>query len=247
MHNIKLVVAYDGTNYFGWQKNNAGPSIEEEFEKVLSQILQRKIVLQAASRTDRGVHAAGQVLNFFLPEPPSLKLQHSLNALLPSDIRVLTLEETEFAFHPTLDVKSKTYRYEICYHPIQLPQERFYSWHYPVSLNLHEMRKAAQMLIGTHDFTTFCNQKKNETYKDHVRTIEELLITPQENERLSITISAPHFLYKMVRNFIGTLVYVGAGKLTSDNIQEIINQKNRVLAGMTAPAHGLTLQMIRYL
>lgn len=245
MNNVKLTLAYDGTVYFGWQKTDNGPSIEESLQTALEKILQHPIKLQATSRTDAGVHAQGQIVNFFTEKPlPPFKLQNALNGLLPPDISVLHAEYASPTFHPTLDCKSKEYHYSICYGPIQLPQHRLYSWHYPHSLNLHNMHLAAQYFLGSHDFAAFCNFKKNEVYDHHIREVTQIKLLPLENQRLLIKISGNNFLYKMVRNIVGTLVYVGAGKIPPENIPNIIEKQDRTLAGITAPACGLKLYQV---
>jgi tRNA pseudouridine38-40 synthase len=248
MQNIKLTVAYDGGAYLGWQKTPMGPSIEETLQTVLEQILQHPTPLQAASRTDAGVHALGQVVNF-LSSKESIdlhRLQISLNSLLPKDIAVLDIEKVPPAFHPTLDCSGKEYHYNVCFGTAQLPHHRFYSWHYPYSLNLSSMQEAASFLIGTHDFSTFCNVKKNEKYDNHVREVKRLDITQTEEKRLRFQIEGNHFLYKMVRNLVGTLVYVGRGKLPIHSISSLLNSHDRKEAGVTAPAHGLFLFRVFY-
>lgn len=246
--NIKVLIAYEGTNYLGWQKTDTGASIEAALEKALTQILQEKVILQAASRTDRGVHADGQIVNFHTnKEKLDLgKLLIGINALLPPDIAVLHIEEAAPDFHPTLEAISKEYEYNICYGPVQLPQNRHYSWHFPYALDIDLMRRAAVMLEGTHDFSAFTNQKKNETYENHVRTVDVIRIETNGKDRLKITVSGKNFLYKMVRNLVGTLVYVGVGKITLEEVKAILENKNRTLAGVTAPALGLRLKKIHY-
>lgn len=244
----KLLVAYDGTNYFGWQKTKSGPSIEEALEKSLEQILQEKITLQAASRTDRGVHAKGQVVDFHSTKPITdyHKFLIGINALLPPDVAVLEAEEAPPGFHPTLNVDTKTYEYAICYGKVQLPQHRLYSWHFHYPLDIAMMRDASALLQGTHDFSAFCNQKNNEEYENHIRTVHSILIEPIGHERLTIQVTGNHFLYKMVRNIAGTLAYVGCGKMTSEDVEKILQLHDRTLAGVTAPAQGLTLSHITY-
>jgi tRNA pseudouridine38-40 synthase len=246
--NHKLLVAYDGTNYFGWQKTKSGPSIEETLEKSLEQILQEKITLQAASRTDRGVHATGQVVDFHTTKPITdySKFLIGANALLPPDIAVLEAEEAQPEFHPTLNVVSKTYEYAICYGRVQLPQHRLYSWHFHYPLDLAKMREAATKLEGTRDFSAFCNQKNNEEYENHIRTVHSIIIEPSEKDRLLIRITGNHFLYKMVRNIVGTLAYVGCGKMTAEDVEKVLGLHDRTLAGVTAPAQGLTLSHVTY-
>jgi len=245
--NIKLTLAYDGTNFLGWQHTAAGPSIEGTLRSVLERILQEKVVLQAASRTDAGVHAVGQVVNFFTTreEITTDRLYKSINALLPHEIACLTVDAMPYDFHPTLHTKSKEYHYHLCCSSVQLPQNRLYSWHCPYALNLEEMRKAARLIIGTHNFRGFCNQRK-ELKQDFVRTIFKATIEPLENDRFRIEIAGTNFLYRMVRNIVGTLVYIGRGKMSPEDISAILAGQDRKLAGITAPPQGLALFGITY-
>lgn len=246
MINIKASLAYDGTGYFGWQKAKAGPSIEEELQKAIEKVLQYPVILQAASRTDRGVHAAGQVFNFFLKEPKDLqKFQFQLNCILPKDIRILQLDEVPLQFHPTLDVIEKTYVYNVTASPFQMPHERHFSWHVYSPLNLTLMQEAAVLLQGTHDFKGFSNRKLDELYSDTHRTIKEIVIE-QKGTQFQFIITGNHFLYKMARNIVGTLIFIGCKKLPIYVINEVLEHKNRACAGVTPPAHGLTLFHIRY-
>jgi tRNA pseudouridine38-40 synthase len=248
MANVRLTIAYDGTSYYGWQRTEMGPSVEESLQCVIEKILQEKIVLQAASRTDAGVHALGQVVNFITRKQNfnTQKFLVSLNSLLPKDISVISVHIAKENFHPTLDNKGKTYHYSVCFGVSQLPQNRFYSWHYPHELNLTLMQEGAQIFIGKHDFTSFCNSKKNASYKNHVREISEILIEQEPGKKITFKITGNHFLYKMVRNIVGTLIYVGRGLILKQNLLEIISDKNRSGAGVTAPAHGLTLYKVIY-
>lgn len=248
MKNIKLSIAYDGTDYLGWQDAKAGPSIEGQLREVLEQILQQPIKLQAASRTDAGVHARHQVVNFF-SERESLdthKLLISLNSLLPGSIAVTSIEEVNEKFHPTLDCSYKEYRYYICNSTWQYPEYRYTSWHYPMPLDIDKMEKASQKFVGTHDFSAFTNVKKNESYDDHTRQVLDVSIDRLAEQRLCIRVKGVTFLYKMVRNIVGTIVYAGCGKIGVDDIAAILHSKNRVEAGVTAPAHGLFLHRITY-
>ncbi|MBI2742528.1 MAG: tRNA pseudouridine(38-40) synthase TruA [Chlamydiales bacterium] len=247
MKNIKIVVAYDGTRYFGWQKTKTGRSIEEELERALTQILQEEVSLQAASRTDRGVHAEGQVVNFqtHKSDLDLNLLRKGLNGILLKDIAVKTVEVEESSFHPTLDAKGKEYHYSICNTPVQLPFFRATSWHVKPELSLDLMKKAAESLIGSHDFSAFCNERSLWT-RSGVCQLSEIAFIPQEHGRLKISLTGDHFLYKMVRNLVGTLVYVGVGKLTWQEISEILAKRERTSAGMTAPAHGLSLHKVFY-
>lgn len=241
--NIKIIIAYEGTEYLGWQKTVTGPNIEGTLEKTLSQILQHPVSLQAASRTDAGVHAEGQVINFFTDKEMGLdRLQKSLNGLLPKDISVLQVAEMPPSFHPTLDCRGKEYHYFVCQGPVQLPFHRRFSWHFPYPLDLNAMERAAQLLQGRHDFAALTNEKQD----DNVREIFEINIDPISSDRLRIRVAGNHFLYKMVRNIAGTLLYVGCGKLSWQEIPEILKSKDRTRAGVTAPAHGLILNQVWY-
>jgi len=240
MRNIKLIAAYEGTRYLGWQKTKMGLSVEEELEKVLQQILRHPVNLQAASRTDAGVHAEGQVINFFTDSALELdRLQKSLNGLLPDDITVLALQEAGPQFHPTLDTRGKEYHYSLCLGKSQLPFHRKFSWHCPYPLDIAAMQEAAAHLIGRHDFTAFTNEPQ----ENNVREIHKIEIVP-EDDRLKIIVAGNNFLYKMVRNIVGTLVYVGCKKL--DSMPAILTGKDRTLAGICAPAHGLCLKQVYY-
>jgi tRNA pseudouridine38-40 synthase len=248
MANIKIKLAYDGTAYLGWQKTKMGPSIEQTLQEKIEQILQHPVRLQAASRTDAGVHAVGQIINFkTTKESLDLKkLALSLNSLLPKDLCVLEAECVHEDFHATLDCRGKEYHYTVCYGHTQLPMHRLYSWHFPHALNLEEMKKAAKDLVGEHDFAAFCNAKKSETYKDTIRHVKAIEIEEIADQRLLFKISGNHFLYKMVRNLVGTLIHIGCGKLKSQEITSILASGDRRQAGVTAPASGLALRHVFY-
>lgn len=247
MHNYKMVLAYDGTDYLGWQKTRMGKSIEETLENVLRRILQEEISLQAASRTDRGVHADGQVVNFTTKrqEVAPSRLLKSLRSLLPRSIAIHSLERVPLSFHPTLDCTAKEYHYLICNAPIQSPFFRDFSWHIPSPLLLEEMHKASEPLLGKHDFSAFCNERLLWTRSRECQ-IFELKISPIGDHRIQLSMIGDHFLYKMVRNIVGTLVYVGLGKLSWQLLAPILTSQDRCQAGVTAPAHGLTLKRVFY-
>ena len=244
--NYKLLIAYKGTHYKGWQKTALGNSIEEMLERSIHQILRKTVPLQAASRTDAGVHAEGQVVNFLTDAPlPNLRrFLHGLNGTLPRDIRILSIEKTALSFHPTLHAIGKHYTYWICNQPVQLPFYRDLSWHFPYPLHIDLMQKSAEHLLGTHDFSAFCNERSLWT-RDPVCTLTSIQIQPIDT-RLCICIKGDHFLYKMVRNLVGTLAYVGCGKIPLDAIPSILSNQARVRAGVTAPAHGLSLNKVLY-
>ena len=248
MHNLKLIIAYDGTKYLGWQKGRTKLTIEEVMQRVVEQIVQHPIMLQAASRTDAGVHAEGQVVNFLTPKRifDLNKFKLSLNSLLPKDIIVLKVDEMAISFHPTLDCIGKEYRYFICLGPTQLPHRRLYSWHVPYKLNQELIKQAIPMLIGTHDFSAFCKTRKNTHYSTTVREIQLLECLETEPGHLLFRIQGNHFLYRMVRNIVGTLIDIGKGKMRLDTLPHILEGGNRSIAGVTAPAHGLFLFKVCY-
>jgi len=233
---IKLTVAYLGTQYFGWQKTRSGPSIQEELEIACSQICQEKIICEAASRTDRGVHAKGQIVQFYTSKELSPEqIQKVLNALLPVDIRVIQAEYQNF--HPTLDATAKTYYYDLCTHAIQDPFQRHVSWHYPFQINFAKMSEATFELIGSRDFSAFTtNQSKNP-----ICNLFKIELFMLDRERIRIAMTADRFLYKMARTIAGTLANIGSGKLVLKT-----HKTCRSETGVTAPAHGLTLAMVYY-
>ncbi|MCH9609102.1 MAG: tRNA pseudouridine synthase A [Chlamydiales bacterium] len=232
MKNLKLTIAYDGTSFYGWQKSRSGPTVEAVVQKALEKILNHPVTLQAASRTDRGVHARGQVVNLLTQNPLSLdQLGYSLNSLLPKSVVILSVEEERANFHPTLDVSSKEYLYAICNTQLQLPHHRFTSWHIPKPLDIYVMRLKAQEWIGEHDFALFCNRRPSVQYTSTIRTIDSIEIK-YHKQQLFIVIKGKSFLYKMVRNLVGTLVDCGRGK--------------NVKRGVCAPPHGLTLNCVNY-
>ena len=250
MTHLVMLLTYDGTSYFGWQKTKHGPSIEAEVENVLQQVFQEPVALQAASRTDRGVHADGQVIDFFVSRtiPDLPRLVTSLNQLLPPDIRCLRIgvAPTE-AFHPTLDVKKKQYRYSISTGPVQIPQQRFTHWHVYHPFDPLLLKTSAQLFIGTHDFRGLCNRRADLDEEHTVRTIFAINVTTDlPCHSLSITIEADHFLYKMARTIVGTMMWAAQGKLDIASIVTALTTRKRALAGVTAPAHGLTLAKVFY-
>ena len=247
MHNIRLKLAYDGSRYLGWQKTKMGPSIEEALESALSKILQHSVYLQAASRTDAGVHAVGQIVNFLTTKDISLdKLRYSLNSMLPYDIKVATLEEAPSSFHPTLDCKSKEYHYHVCYAANQLPHQRHHIWHFPKPLDIGAMREAIPLLLGQKDFASFCNKHINQTYSHYTRYVESIEMHELPDQCLRFEIRGNNFLYKMVRNLVGTLLYVGCSKINGEDLADILASEDRRLAGITADAKGLFLVKVNY-
>lgn len=242
----KLTLAYDGTNLFGWQKTKEGPSVQEAVEEALAVLLRAKVTVEGCSRTDRGVHAEGQVASFVTTKSlaNTYSLLRGMNALLPPTIRVLAVDEVPASFHPALDASLKEYRYSISQGSYALPHSRLYSWHCPYELDLDAMREAAAFFCGTHDFAAFTNSKKNEVYESTIRHLKSFEI--HAGALLEMRLVGNHFLYKMVRNLVGTVVYVGRGKIALEELPLILQSKDRRRSGITAPAHGLTLRQIYY-
>lgn len=240
--NFRALIAYDGSYFFGWQKTKTGPSVEEALEKALLTITGCPAGIQAASRTDRGVHALGQVVNFFLPHDVAPdKLREGLNAVVAKGISILHVERAELSFHPTLDAQAKEYHYFICNAMQQLPFHRKTSWHFPQSLDLDIMRKSAAELLGRKNFSAFTNAPA----KDPWCQLERISLVELPGKRLRIELVGNRFLYKMARNLVGTLVHLGSHKLPS-SIPEIFAIGKRRAAGTTAPALGLFLKEVFY-
>jgi tRNA pseudouridine38-40 synthase len=241
--NVAIEIAYDGTHFFGFQRTKEGKSIEEELQNAIEKALQHKVSINAASRTDRGVHAKGQIAAFRMFHEMELKkLKHILNCLLPKEIRVMNMADVPLSFHPTIDARKKEYQYLISLKPIMDPFIRRYAWHLPQKLNVELMKKASTYLIGEKDFICFQNSGR----KAHttVRNLERIDISG--GDILQITLTGNSFLYKMVRNIVGTLVYVGLEKIKPDELLEILEMKDRKKAGITAPALGLCLNQVFY-
>ncbi len=212
--------------------------MEETLEKALEHLLGAKVKLQAASRTDAGVHAAGQVVNFF-SEAKEIDCG-KLNDLLPPTLAIVSAEIEQIDFHPTLDAKYKEYRYQIDNMPFQLPSRRHLAWHFVYPLHLEKMQNAAGQLIGKKDFTALSNRKE----EDNICNLLQIDIEKNGDTTFILTIYGCRFLYKMVRNIAGSLAHAGCGKLT--DLNKILESKQRAKAGPTAPAHGLCLQKIFY-
>ena len=244
MKRVKLTVAYDGTNYCGWQVQPNGITIESELNKHLSELLKEEIHVIGASRTDAGVHAKGNVAVFDTSaRMPAEKISYALNTRLPEDIRIQESCEVAADFHPRFRKTVKTYEYKICNRRFPDPCTRLYSLFYYWDLDTEKMRQAAQYLVGTHDFTSFCTNKPEVT--DRVRTIYSLDVL-QDGEMIPIRVCGNGFLYNMVRIITGTLLRVGSGMIKPEEIPAILDAKDRSRAGETARPHGLTLVKIEY-
>lgn len=244
MKRIKLTIAYDGTNYCGWQIQPNGVTIEEVINKKLSQLMGENIIVIGASRTDSGVHALGNVAVFDTDTTiPPERISYALNRTLPEDIVITKSEEVAADFHPRYRKCSKTYEYHIINTKVSVPTKRLTNYFVSYDLNVERMKMAASHLIGTHDFVSFCNIRTD--VEDTVRTLYELNIT-QVGDEITLSIRGNGFLYNMVRIIVGTLLRVGRGFYGPDKVKEILEAKDRTAAGVTAPPHGLFLVEIDY-
>ncbi len=261
MRNIRLEIEYDGTNYYGWQiqRHNVTPStslragkppghqfktIQETIEVTLHKILQEDVKLIGSSRTDAGVHARAQVVNFKSNSRIALnKLQESLNSLLPEDIAVIRVSNAPMDFHSRFSAKSKVYQYLILNskHRSVFFRQRACFCRYPLDLRL--MRKEAKALLGRHNFSAFCASAGK--LKNQVKTVEKITFSKRD-DLITITIKANGFLYNMVRNIVGTLIEIGRGKLPRNSLKRILFSRDRRLAGPTASAKGLTLLKVNF-
>lgn len=243
--NLKLTIEYDGGAYHGWQRQATEPTIQEEIEKALMTMTGAKVVLTGSGRTDAGVHAYGQVANFLCETTLTHDVfQRGLNSLLPQDIVITACTEVPETFNARYDVKSKTYHYKILNRRLPAAIERQYSWHIPQKLNLSAMRRACGHVIGTHDFKAFEGAGSPRAHTTR-RVIHADLVKDNDGY-LIFAIEGDGFLRFMVRNIVGTLVDVGLAKSTPDDFKRIMLSKDRNLAGITAPSHGLYLMQVKY-
>jgi tRNA pseudouridine38-40 synthase len=244
--NFKLTLTYEGTRYAGFQKQ-AGqevPTIQGALEMAILKLTGETVRLTGAGRTDAGVHARGQVVNFYSQARlTAADWQQALNATLPRDILVGAATEVKLDFHARYDAKSKTYSYRIHNDRLRPVFDRNLTYFYRRYLNLELMRAAAALIVGQHDFRSF--QAAGSTVKTTVRTVNFCELTRWGSE-LRLIINADGFLYHMVRNIIGTLIFVGNGRLTVTQFDELMRRVDRNLAGPTAPALGLCLEKVFY-
>ena len=245
MRNIKIIVEYDGTYYHGWQRQPNDITIQQVLEEKIGTITQEKVTLISSGRTDAGVHAVNQVANFRTESTINTEnLLRAINSLLPADIVVKELLDVDETFHARYDAKSKSYFYQIYNSSIRTALYRNYSWHVFYPLDVSAMREALSLLIGTHDFSSFCGA--DDDAANHVRTVMTADIEQRKDHLIVISLNANGFLRYMVRNVVGTLVDVGRGKITVADFSHIMDAQDRTKAGMTAPPHGLFLKEVWY-
>ena len=245
MRTLKLTIAYDGTDYAGWQVQRPGkPTIQGTLQEAARNILQEPVHLIGSGRTDAGVHAYGQVAHLRTSDPlPCASLQRALNATVPRDIVVVGLEEAAPQFHARFHATSKRYRYRLVNGPVVVPFIRRYVHHVPSRLNVAVMRREAARLLGRHDFRSF--QNAGRVVADTVRTLSAITIRRKAAE-LIIEMEADGFLQGMARAIVGTLLEIGRGRLSEGSIRRILLAKDRTAAGPTAPARGLSLLRVSY-
>ncbi|MEG6566616.1 tRNA pseudouridine(38-40) synthase TruA [Thermoanaerobacterium saccharolyticum] len=244
MRNIVLVIEYDGTNYHGWQMQKNAVTVQEVITKAIKKITSEDVNLIGSSRTDAGVHALNQVANFISNcNIPLSKLPNALNSVLPKDIVIRDAYEAGMDFHSRYSAKGKRYKYIIYNRKFNSPICRNYSWHISDELDLDKMVESLTYLKGTHDFSAF--KASGSSVKDSIRTVRDISLR-KNDFNVEFEIEADGFLYNMVRIIVGTIVDVGLGKINPIYVKEILESKDRGMAGKTAPPQGLFLTKIYY-
>lgn len=240
----KAIVAYDGTAYYGFQRQRVGqPTIQSKLEQALSRIVQENVTIVAAGRTDRGVHAQGQVVRFTVVwQAEAVILQRAINANLPDDIAILHCETCSPDFHPRFDAQRRRYVYRIFNSAVRHPLYRLNSWHVKKPLNVSDMQTAAQTLVGQHDFATFGQPPQG------INTVREVFEAgwTVDGEFLLFRITANAFLQRMVRSIVGSLKAVGAGDWRVDDFVEALQACERSRSAAVAPPQGLSLVSVEY-
>ena len=246
MRRVRLFVAYDGTDYCGWQGQPNGITVEEVLNRELGRLTGEDIHIIGASRTDSGVHALMNVAVFDTASSiPPERMAYALNQRMPEDIVITKSDEVGADWHPRYqDNVRKTYEYHIYNAPVLNPLKRKYSAFVSFPMDVEKMRRGAAYLVGEHDFVSFCNVRTN--VSDTVRTVEDVTVT-EDGADIVIRITGNGFLYNMVRIIAGTLIRVGRGFYEPEKVREILEEKKRTAAGITAPACGLVLVEIEYM
>jgi tRNA pseudouridine38-40 synthase len=241
---VRAVVAYDGTDYGGFQRQANASTVQAVLEAALAQMTQETVTVQAAGRTDAGVHAAGQVVAFDTVWRHGVgALQRALNTVLPADVAVRDVEEATPDFHPRYDARSRHYRYTLYNAPVRWPLARRYSLHVAAPLDVEAMQRAAQALVGERDFAAF-----GRPHKPDGATVRRMLMAEWGGEPpwLTFDIEANAFLYRMVRSIVGTLIRVGRGEIDVEEFEAVLASRERSQAGPTASPHGLCLMEVKY-
>jgi tRNA pseudouridine38-40 synthase len=249
MRNLKLILSYDGTDFAGWQVQPDAATIQGTLGSAIGRITGEKVLPQGSGRTDAGVHALAQVATFTSQSPvPTANFVKALNDSLPAAIRVLSVEEAAADFHARHSAKAKTYRYRIYRGAICPPFLARYVWHYPFPLDEGAMARAAALVEGEHDFTSFAAVDPERGKDIPVSNVRRIFYSSwdQEGDECVYTVNGSGFLHHMVRNLVGTFILVGKGTSRPDDISQIIDARNRSAAGATAPANGLYLVNVEY-
>lgn len=246
MVRYKAVIAYDGTNFSGYQHQINGRTVQDEIEKTLAKIADQPIKINGSGRTDAGVHAMGQVIDFQFPYKKEIeRLRYAIDTQTPADIACKSVEEVSEDFHARYLVKEKTYEFHVDIGKPRSPFRRFYASYYPYELDLSKIEQALPDFLGTHDFTSFCSAKSE--VEDKVRTLYQAeMEVNQAADELTFTFRGNGFLYNMIRIMVGTLLKIGNGRIPADAIPKIIAGRNRDLAGPTAHPEGLYLKEVKY-
>lgn len=240
MRNLRLEIEYDGTGFYGWQKQPDRRTIQAVLEQGISRILNEEIRIIGASRTDQGVHALAQVANFLTENPmPVEKIRKGVNAVIDDDVYVKTITETAIVFHSRFSALSKKYRYYILTHPS--PLRNRYAWAVPYLLDFDKMEKAAVLFCGRHDFRLFSVQENQE--KNTICHIKEIYLTMKQSE-IIIDLHADRFLRRMVRGLVGFLVDIGRSRYQIEDLRKVLNGQQKEI--FFAPAHGLFLVEVIY-
>jgi tRNA pseudouridine38-40 synthase len=251
MRYLKLTIAYDGTDFHGWQMQSGKPTIQGEIVTILRRLTQENIAIHGAGRTDAGVHALGQVASFRTHTALSTgELQRALNALLPQTIRILAVAETGPDFNARWSARAKTYRYRLYRGKVVPPAIWRYVLHYPFPLDEDKMRDAAAAFVGSHDFAAFAASTGSEDDDKERFTVREIyateLVRSADNEELVFTVRGRSFLRYMVRKMVGTLLDVGRGRLAPEDVDKLYVLKDRSKAGPTVPAQGLCMVSVEH-
>lgn len=246
-YKYKMIISYDGSAYSGWQIQKNTISIQSTIQDSLKIILREPISIVAAGRTDAKVHALGQTAHFVTKQIIDVnKTLYSLNCILPKDIRIIKIDSVDLAFHARYSAKSKIYRYYICKNKIQDPFSRLYSYKPNVDIDLSLLKNATCYFLGTHDFSSFANKQYEGSAKSKpIKTIYRIDVLEDENN-IILEFEGDGFLYKMVRNIVGTLIDIASKKKPIDIIEKIFNSKDRKNASSPVPGHGLFLMNIFY-
>jgi len=250
MRNLKIVLAYDGSDFAGWQVQPDSATIQGTLASAIGRVTGEKVLPQGSGRTDAGVHALGQVATCALESPiPAENLLKALNDLLPPSIRLRSVSEAQPEFHARKSARGKTYRYRIYRGAICPPFLARYVWHHPYPLDENAMQQASALVMGEHDFTSFAAvDPERGREEDGVSNVRRISASgwQREGEELIYTVWGSGFLHHMVRNLVGTFILVGKGTLRPAEITRILAAKDRSAAGATAPAHGLYLVSVEY-